>query len=315
MNESYVNTVRQLLAIAPTIFKEPKFAIKGGTALNLLVQDMPRLSVDIDVVFTDHTLARADALDVIAGALQEASTSLGKRGYTVRIPKKEKGEELKLLVQGPNALVKVEVNCVFRGTLHPVAVSPLAKATQDMFTTDLSLPVLHTAELYGSKLVAAMDRQHPRDLFDVRLMLDSVGLSPEIVSCFVAYLAGHNRPVHEVLFSNFKPEVELRTAYENDFEGMTLMPVPLETLLGVQKEIHHILPRALSEAERTFLLSLVRLEPDWDLMPYPHLKDLPAVQWKLQNLTKLKKAKPRQFDEQFLQLEERFNTMLESESA
>jgi len=58
MNQDYVDTVRLLLTVAPVVFRPPRFALKGGTALNLFVQDMPRLSVDIDVVFTDHTLDR-----------------------------------------------------------------------------------------------------------------------------------------------------------------------------------------------------------------------------------------------------------------
>ena len=65
MNQQYVHTVRLLLAVAPAVFRSPRFALKGGTALNLFVHDMPRLSVDIDVVFTDHTLNREDALRAI----------------------------------------------------------------------------------------------------------------------------------------------------------------------------------------------------------------------------------------------------------
>lgn len=53
MNPTYVDTVRLMLAIAPIVFDTPRFAMKGGTALNLFLHDMPRLSVDIDVVVTD----------------------------------------------------------------------------------------------------------------------------------------------------------------------------------------------------------------------------------------------------------------------
>lgn len=54
MTPAYVDTVRLLLAIAPTVFASGRFAMKGGTALNLFVQDMPRLSVDIDLIHVDH---------------------------------------------------------------------------------------------------------------------------------------------------------------------------------------------------------------------------------------------------------------------
>lgn len=56
MNEAYIRTVQLLLDIAPAVFETPVFAMKGGTAINLFVQDMPRLSVDIDVVFVPHDL-------------------------------------------------------------------------------------------------------------------------------------------------------------------------------------------------------------------------------------------------------------------
>ena len=72
MNQEYVDTVRLLLAIAPAVFQSPRFALKGGTALNLFLHDMPRLSVDIDVVFIDHALGREDALRAIAGDLKAA---------------------------------------------------------------------------------------------------------------------------------------------------------------------------------------------------------------------------------------------------
>jgi len=74
MNQEYVDTVRLLLAIAPAVFQSPRLALKGGTALNLFLHDMPRLSVDIDVVFTDHTLGREDALRAIAADLKAART-------------------------------------------------------------------------------------------------------------------------------------------------------------------------------------------------------------------------------------------------
>jgi len=58
MKQEYIDTVRLLIEVAPVVFSSPRFAMKGGTALNLFVQDMPRLSVDIDVVFTDPSLLR-----------------------------------------------------------------------------------------------------------------------------------------------------------------------------------------------------------------------------------------------------------------
>ena len=218
MNAGYAVTVNQLLHIAPVVFESPHFAIKGGTALNLFLHDLPRLSVDIDVVFTDHTLDRATALQVISCELQVISQKLEAMGYEVRQIRNSASHETKLMVVGSLAEVKVEVNEVFRGTLLPLQQRPLSPATEEEFAQAITLPLLDTAELYGSKLVAAMDRQHPRDLFDVHVLYNDTGLTPEIVDCFVAYLAGHNRPVHEVLKPRLHP---LKTMFANQFDGMT----------------------------------------------------------------------------------------------
>jgi len=303
MKQEYINTVRLLLEIAPEIFRSPRFAMKGGTALNLFVQDMPRLSVDIDVVFTDHTMSREDALTAINADLKQIATVLTARGLSVVMPRKPDGEEAKLFIRDDSAEVKIEVNHVFRGTLLPIRTVALSPTAQHMFTSDLSVPMLDTAELYGSKLVAAMDRQHPRDIFDVLKMYEKFGLDSAFVDCFVAYLAGHNRPVHEVLFSADAP---FESIYETHFKGMTTNEISLEALLKTRAQLKADLPKALTQRHKDFLLSLVKIEPAWDLLPFAALRDLPALKWKLINLEKLKASKASLFAEQYTRLAERF---------
>jgi len=65
MDKHYADTVRLLLDIAPEVFASDIFAMKGGTAINLFVQDMPRLSVDIDVVYLPWQVSREQALQAI----------------------------------------------------------------------------------------------------------------------------------------------------------------------------------------------------------------------------------------------------------
>ena len=152
---------------------------------------MPRLSVDIDVVYTDHTTARATALKAISDGLNQARTKLVKYDLEAQVAAANKGDEIKLFIQHGKILVKVEVNHVFQGTLLPVETRALNAEARRIFTTDLSAPVLAKAEFYGSKLVAAMDRQHPRDIFDVHGLYEQGGLTSEIVECFVCYLTGN----------------------------------------------------------------------------------------------------------------------------
>ncbi|MDO9484257.1 MAG: nucleotidyl transferase AbiEii/AbiGii toxin family protein [Hydrogenophaga sp.] len=286
MNHAYIRTVQLLLDVAPAVFDTHTFAMKGGTAINLFVQDMPRLSVDIDVVFVPHTLRREDALKAIASELSAAQHRVQVLGYEAELRKTQDGTEAKMFVRSPDAEVKVEVNFVFRGTVLPPQRRSLTPAAQQLFAADIQIPVLADAELYGSKLVAALDRQHPRDLFDVQLMLARHGWDETLLDCFVVYLAGHNRPTHEVLFPKEKP---LETVFAAEFEGMTLAPVALHELLVTRQRMLTELPRALLPRHRNFLLSMLRTEPDWSLLPQAHLTELPALQWKLQNLLRLKK--------------------------
>ncbi len=304
MNPNYIDTVRLLLAISPVVFASGRFAIKGGTALNLFVHEMPRLSVDIDLVFVDHRPDRQAALQAIAVELATVQAALTCKGYRAHLPGNATAEEVKLIVSNDAAQVKVEVNFVFRGTALPVETRPLVALAQDLFTTDLAVPVLATAELYGSKLVAAMDRQHPRDIFDVMHMLDHFGWQAPFIDCFVAYLAGHNRPVHEVLFPKTKP---LEPAFTNEFAGMTREGVELNTLTHFQARLLQELPRQLTQAHKNFLLTLVQDSPAWEYMPMQHLKELPALKWKLMNLAKLKKRNATLFAAQHQLLAERFD--------
>jgi hypothetical protein len=303
VKQEFIDVTRLLLDITPAVFQSPRFAMKGGTALNLFVQDMPRLSVDIDIVFTDHTLEREAALEAIAADLRTVKAAVTAKGYRAVILSTKEGDEVTLLVSSQSARVKVEVNFVFRGTVLPVTQMPLAQAAQDLFTTNVVVPVLDVAELYGGKLVAAMDRQHPRDLFDVMLMLQRYGWRASFIDCFVVYLAGHNRPVHEVLFPKTRP---LEAIFADEFAGLTQADVAVDALEETQAQMFVDLPRALTASHRAFLLSLVRGEPAWNLMPYAHLQDLPALKWKLVNLHKLKTRNTARFQAQHDELAARF---------
>lgn len=291
MNDTYVRTVRLLLDIAPAVFVNPVLAMKGGTALNLFLHDMPRLSVDIDAVFTRHDVPRELAIQTIGEELTAIRDRVARMGYGVVMPKTAEGHEAKLFIRADDAEVKVEVNYVFRGTVRPIDHRQLVPAARERFAASIELPVLAPAELYGSKLVAALDRQHPRDLFDVMLMLETGHQwDEETMDCFVVYLAGHNRPMHEVLFPNIKP---LGPIFENEFEGMTTEAVELAALEEVRRRMLGELPRALSARQSEFLLSMARAAPDWTLLPYSHIEHLPAIQWKLLNLERLRKSGKR----------------------
>ncbi len=300
MDEAYANTVRLMLAVTPDVFQSGVFAMKGGTAINLFVRDMPRLSVDIDVVFTPWQTPRQEALKRIADEIGAIKQSLVNRGLTTNTVATGEMEDSKLLVNDADAQVKIEVNLVFRGTVLPVERRPLVAKTAEAFSVELEAPVLATDELYASKLVAMLDRQHPRDIFDVWQLYQTDGLSEGMVECFVTYLAGHNRPTHEVLYAN---PTDIAFAFDTSFVGMTREPVSLNTLVEAREHAFEELPQLLTDRHKEFLIGFTRAEPDWSLLRCPHASKLPAIRWKQLNLKKFKKKNPTRFEAQATELE------------
>lgn len=235
MNQTYLDTARLLTQVAPLVFVDDTLALKGGTAINLFVRDMPRLSVDLDLVFPDHTLPRDEALARINEAIRQAAERLKKRGFHTHAPAAAAAAgETKLLVRRGSIQVKVEVNFVMRGTVQPVRRASLTPMACDVLMADLEIPVVSLEDVYGGKLVAALDRQHPRDLFDVMQLFAHEGITPGIRRAFVVYLASSNRPIHEVLFTTLR---DIRHDYEHNFQGMTTEPVPLDALLDVRERM------------------------------------------------------------------------------
>lgn len=294
MNPVYLETARLLTQVAPLVFVDDTFALKGGTAINLFVRDMPRLSVDLDLVFADHTPSREQALARINEAIRQAAERLSQRGFQTHAPAADIGET-KLLVRRGRIEVKVEVNFVMRGTVQPVQRASLTPVARDVLMADLDVPVVSLEDVYGGKLVAALDRQHPRDLFDVMQLFEHEGITPGIRRAFVVYLASSNRPIHEVLFPSMR---DIRQDYTNNFSGMTAEPVPLDALLAARERLARELQQGLDANERRFLLSLVAATPDWSLLGIAHLEHLPGIRWKLRNLAQLQKTNVKQFAEQ-----------------
>jgi len=302
LNQVYLDTARLLTQVAPLVFADNVFALKGGTAINLFVRDVPRLSVDLDLVFIDHILGREDALGQINEAIRSASERLKQRGFPTHVATVADAGETKLFVRREKLEVKVEVNFVMRGTVHPVRRASLTARAREILQADLELPLVSLEDLYGGKLVAAMDRQHPRDLFDVMELLRHEGITPAIRRSFVAYLAAHNRPIHEVLFPSLR---DVSGDYEGTFRGMTAEPVELKALLAARERMVRELQAGLDADERQFLVSLASNEPKWDLLGIAHLEQMPGVRWKLENLGRLAKSNPKKLKAQAEELERR----------
>lgn len=218
------------------------------------------------------------------------------RGFQVRSVSAAGAGETKLLVRRGGIEIKVEVNLMLRGTVNPVHPASLSAKARDTLRADFKISVVSLEDLYGGKLVAAMDRQHPRDLFDVMHLYAHEGITPAIRRAFAVYLASHNRPVHEVLFPALR---DITQDYQGTFNGMTAEPVKLATLLATllatRERMAKDLQQNLNAKERGFLLFIVSNAPKWGLMEIAHLEQLPAIRWKLRNIDQLAKSSPKKF--------------------
>jgi hypothetical protein len=300
VNQDYLHTARLLTQVAPLVFADDTFALKGGTAINLFVRDMPRLSVDLDLVFVDYRSERDVALARINEAIRSAADRLKSRRFQTHVATVTGAGETKLFVRRDKLVVKVEVNFVLRGTVHPVRSASLTAKANAVLLADLELPLVSLEDLYAGKLVAALDRQHPRDLFDVMQLFLHEGITPGIRRSFVVYLASHNRPIHEVLAPTLR---DISAEFDANFRGMTAEPVELDALLSVRERMISDLQTGLDANERGFLLSVARNAPDWSLLGIEHLDQLPAIRWKLSNLDRLARTNPKKFEAQAEELE------------
>ena len=280
--DAYRAQVDLLIRCLPAIAQVPEFALKGGTAINLFHHNMPRLSVDIDLTFLPIS-DRDSALLEIRSRLATIAGEIRRTIPRVQIQLTETVTP-KLLVGTMEARVKVEPSVVMRGSLFPPVESDLCPAAQEAYELFVQVQRLDTADLYGGKLCAALDRQHPRDLFDI-IHLQAAGEIPdEIRQAFVAYLACHHRPIAELLAPNPKPIQDL---FAHHFSGMTERLVELDELEAARTQLFEWAATALTESERKFLLSIKQGEPDWEQLPFEALDKWPAIQWKLHNIRQM----------------------------
>lgn len=282
----YFAQARLMLEALPLIAKESCFALKGGTAINLFLQNMPRLSVDIDLTYLPQE-NRETFLEKLEQSFLRIEKSIQKAIPNVqfqRLKLKESGKVYKLIFERPGAVVKIEPNLVLRGSVFPCEERELSQKAQEFFELTTSIKTLASADLYGGKICAALDRQHPRDFFDVKMLLNQKGLTENVRKAFVIYLASSDRPMNELLKPNFQ---DFKEVFEREFLGMTVDSVTYEELVETRDALLTKIKSELSGQERQFLLSIKQGEPEWDILGLQGIDQLPGIQWKLINIKKM----------------------------
>jgi hypothetical protein len=151
-----------------------------------------------------------------------------------------------------------------------------------------AISVLALPDLYAGKICAALDRQHPRDLFDIKLLLENEGFGNDLRKTFLVYLISHNRPISELIAPS---RVDIRGIFQGEFLQMTQIPVTVEQLEDTRERLIESIQRGLTNEEKQFLLSFKAKKPDWTLLGFEGIDKLPAVKWKMLNLERMPKDK------------------------
>lgn len=285
MNKIYYEQVKLLLKVLPYVAQEEVFALKGGTAINMFVWDMPRLSVDLDLVYINFD-DRDIAMQNISKALLNIKTNVLRRIENIKVETRinSSGHEEKLIFIHQNTQVKIEVNNIMRGIIHPTNLMKISKVVQEEFGLFADMKIISIGELFGGKICAALDRQHPRDLFDIHHMIKSGIYNNEVKEGFIAALLSHPRAIHKMLNPNFHDQ---QVVFASQFQGMSDAPFNYRDFELTRIELINIIHTSLNEQDKEFLISFKSGYPNWDLSSINRLGDLPAVKWKLLNIRKL----------------------------
>jgi predicted nucleotidyltransferase component of viral defense system len=257
----FLAEAKLMLQTLPYVLEEEVFALKGGSAINFFFRDMPRLSVDIDLTYLPVE-PRQESLDGIESALNRIEENIGKNLPGVSIQKgriKNPNMISKLFVRNSETQIKIEPNLIIRGTVFPIEQYALCAKAQEVFELFYEARTVSGADAYGGKICAALDRQHPRDFYDVKYLLDNEGLTEQIRKGFLVYLISHDRPIHESLDPVMK---DFRDVYESEFKGMPLEDVAYADLVAVRAALVDGIRSALTADEKDFLLSFKTGDPD-----------------------------------------------------
>jgi len=289
----YYRQVQLLVRVLPLLDSEKCFALKGGTAINLFYRELPRLSVDIDLLYLPPQ-GREQALVNIREALSRLSGLIKKTIPNIHIQNThEQSNALRLILQSDDVRIKVELSPVIRGTVFPEVRMEVCETVEREFGY-AEIQVASLPDLYAGKIAAALDRQHPRDLFDVKFLLENEGFTEDLRKTFLVFLISHQRPMAELLAPNRK---DIREVYEAEFSQMAEVDIPVEELEQTREQLIAIINKEMTTDERKFLLSFKERNPQWELLGLPNMEEvahLPSVQWKVLNLSKMDDKKHRQ---------------------
>lgn len=294
MEEKYLKQVKLVVEVLQIVATENCFALKGGTAINLFYNKLPRLSVDIDLTYIGFE-TRNIACQNINMALNRITERLRNKGYIAKI----QGDniEKKIICANSETTIKIEPNYIIRGYVEKPEILEVCDKVEDEFGY-AEIQVISKKELYGGKICAALDRQHPRDLFDVKELIKKSEIDKELIKGFLVMLLSHDKPLHETLNPNIKNQNEI---FEKQFIGMTNENFTYEQHIKTLEYLIKLIKIKISPYKQ-LLLDFVSLKSNLQDFGIENLENLPAIKWKLKNLEKLRENNSVKFKEQYEKL-------------
>lgn len=280
LDSKYLEQVSTLIDIIPLISDDSRFAIKGGTAINLFLFNMPRLSVDIDLCYLPLN-SREQALDDIKGFIKDLAQKVTSRGLKTREKQSAVGYESTLFILTKHIEVKVEINLVVRGSVYKPVTRSSVEEAKKVFKRDVDILCLATDDLFAGKICAALDRPHPRDFFDLYMYFNQFTYTKELHHAFIVYLLSSKRPISELIYPNL---IDIKSTYKTQFEGMTSEDIDCQILENTRTKVFNLITAALTDEDKEFLISFKRGEPKWKLFPIRNAQDFPSIKWKLHNI-------------------------------
>src|SRR5574344_1063827 len=248
--------------------------------VNLLVQILPEI-----------------AYPKINSALERINLNLNERGFKSFI----RGENEKKIICNDNfSTVKIEPNYTLRGCINTPQILSVCEKAEELFGY-AELPILSKQEVYGGKICAALDRQHPRDLFDIFQLIENNELNSEIIKGFVVMLLSANRPINEIINPNI---LDKKITFDTEFNGMSDIDFTYNQHLETLDYLINNVQTKLQRDYKEILLNFVNLNLDLSDIGIPNIEKLSAIQWKLQNLTKLKNKNLDKFNEEYSKLKQ-----------
>lgn len=301
MFNEYDKKVKLLLNCLPVVAKSKDFALKGGTAINMFIREQyPRLSVDIDLCYLPILPREESIMGIQSGMLEMIQGIQQKFNYKIDQRENKATKTLvKFDVIDNDVKIKIEPNFVLRGTLYPTMQQNLSDQVIERYEQKvINMRLVSKEEIYAGKICAALDRQHPRDLFDIKFILEE-GITNKTKIAFLIYLISNNRPIYELLKPN---RLDQRQTYQDEFKGMAFIDVSYDEMENIREQLINTISSMLTESDKEFLLNFKRGEPNWEYIPVPHVAELPAIKWKLLNLKKMDKEKHQMFLEKLEQV-------------